>query len=185
MGAERTRQTGAGCPGALRAAGYEQTTVTEIARRAGLSERTFFRHFADKREVLFGGAAELQEVFVTSIATAPAQATPMEAVAAALDAGAALFQERREHSGARQRIISATTELRERELIKFAALSAALADTLRTRGVPDPAAALAAEAGLAVFKVAFGRWLSSPEQLPVSHFIHESLAELKSVASAG
>src|ERR1035438_3723884 len=81
--------------------GFEQTTVAEIAARAGLTERTFFRHFADKREVLFWGAAAFQELFVTTAARAPASAAPIEAVAAALAAAGALLQERRD--GARQR----------------------------------------------------------------------------------
>ena len=68
--------------------GFEQTTVAEIAARAGLTERTFFRHFADKREVLFGGAGALQELMVSALASAPASAAPIDAVAAALEAAA-------------------------------------------------------------------------------------------------
>src|SRR6476646_1043353 len=78
--------------------GYEQTTVAEIAERAGLTERTFFRHFADKREVLFAGAGALQELLVTAVAGAPDAVAPLEAVAAALEAAGALLQERREYS---------------------------------------------------------------------------------------
>src|SRR5215471_10538140 len=74
--------------------GFEQTTVAAIARRAGLTERTFFRHFADKREVLFGGARSLQELMVGAVASTPATASPMEAIAAALEAAGSIFQER-------------------------------------------------------------------------------------------
>src|SRR5579859_716772 len=74
--------------------GFEQTTVAEIAQRAGLTERTFFRHFADKREVLFGGAGTLQELVVRNIAGAPESAAPIDAVAAGLDAAGAVLQER-------------------------------------------------------------------------------------------
>src|ERR671937_1899466 len=111
--------------------GFENTTVAEIAERAGLTERTFFRHFADKREVLFGGAGTLQERLVTPVADAPDSVAPIAAVAAGLDAAAALLQERREFARRRQAIIAASAELRERKLIELASLAAALADTVR------------------------------------------------------
>jgi AcrR family transcriptional regulator len=165
--------------------GFEQTTVAEIALRAGLTERTFFRHFADKREVLFAAAAGLEEFFVTALAGATETATPIDAVAVALDAVGALMQE---HSGTiRQRaaIIAANAELQERELIKLASLSSALAEALRRRGVTDPAASLTAEAGVAVFRIAFGRWISDADQRDLQYFMRESLAELKAVTAAG
>lgn len=163
--------------------GYEQTTVAEIAKRAGLTERTFFRHFADKREVLFAGAASLQELFVRTAAAAPGAAAPIEAVAAALEAVAAMFQERRAHARQRHAVIVANTELQERELIKLASLSAALGDTLRGRGVQEPAASLTAEAGIAVFKVAFERWIDEGDERDLEHFVRESLNELKAVTA--
>ena len=140
--------------------GFEQTTVAEIAERAGLTERTFFRHFADKREVLFAGAGALQELLASAVAGAPDSAAPIDAVAAALEAAGALLQERREYARQRQAVIAANPELQERELIKLASLASALADALRRRGVTDPAASLTAEAGIAVFKIAFERWIS-------------------------
>src|SRR5712675_3366411 len=78
--------------------GYENTTVAEIAERAGLTKRTFFRYFADKREVLFWGSRALEELFVTEVGAAPEAASPLEAVTAALDAVAASFEDRREHA---------------------------------------------------------------------------------------
>src|SRR5256714_5464144 len=137
--------------------GFENTTVAEIAARAGLTERTFFRYFADKREVLFWGAGALQELLVSAVASAPDSASPIDAVAAALEAAGALLQERREFARQRQSVIAANTELQERELIKLASLSAALAGTLRQRGVSDTAASLTAEAGIAGFKIAVER----------------------------
>jgi AcrR family transcriptional regulator len=163
--------------------GFEQTTVAEIARRAGLTERTFFRHFADKREVLFYGAGALQEFLVDTLASAPDSAAPIDAVAAALEAAGPLFQERRGGARQRQAVIAANAELQERELIKLAKLSAALTAVLRRRGVPDPAASLAAETGIAVFRVAFDRWTSDTSQRDLSHFIRESLDELKAVTA--
>ncbi|MGD0984225.1 MAG: TetR family transcriptional regulator [Acidimicrobiales bacterium] len=161
--------------------GFENTTVAEIAARAGLTERTFFRHFADKREVLFWGAGSLQQLLVGAVVSAPDSATPIDAVAAALEAAGALLQERRESARQRQTVIAANTELRERELIKLASLASALADALRRRGAIDPAAMLAAEAGIAVFKVAFERWVNESNQRDLPQVIRESLDELKDV----
>ena len=163
--------------------GFENTTVAEIAERAGLTERTFFRHFADKREVLFGGAAMLEELLVNSVAGAPDSAAPIDAVVAALEAAGALLQERRALARRRQMVIAANAELRERELIKLASLASALADSLRGRGVSDPAATLTAEAGIAVFRVAFDRWLEEGNRKDLSRLIRESLDELKAVTS--
>ncbi|MDQ6810763.1 MAG: TetR/AcrR family transcriptional regulator [Actinomycetota bacterium] len=163
--------------------GFEQTTVAEIARRAGLTERTFFRHFADKREVLFGGAGSLQDLLVSTLASTPESAAPIDAIATALAAAGALLQERRVYSRQRQTVIAANPELQERELIKLASLSAALADTLRRRGVRDSAASLAAEAGIAVFRIAFERWINETNQRDLPQLIRESLDELKGVTA--
>ncbi|MGP3939205.1 MULTISPECIES: TetR/AcrR family transcriptional regulator [Streptomyces] len=163
--------------------GYEQTTVAEIARRAGLTERTFFRHYADKREVLFAGSGELEELFVRAVAEAPESAAPIDALGVGLDAVSELFEDRREYARKRQAVITANAELLERELIKLASLSAALADTLRRRGVAEPAASLAAEAGLAVFKVGFQRWVLVSEERGMAQVMRESLDELKAVTA--
>jgi AcrR family transcriptional regulator len=163
--------------------GFEQTTVAEIATRAGLTERTFFRHFADKREVLFSGARSLQDLLVSAVAGAPDSAAPIDAVAAGLETAGALLQERREFARQRQSIIAANTELQERELIKLASLVSAIADTLRRRGVPEPAASLTAEAGIAVFRIAFERWVSGTDRHDLPRVIRESLDELKAVTA--
>jgi AcrR family transcriptional regulator len=163
--------------------GFENTTVAEIAARAGLTERTFFRYFADKREVLFWGAGTLQELLVSAVVSAPDSAAPIDAVAAALEAAGALLQERCESARQRHTVIAANTELRERELIKLASLASALADTLRRRGVRDPAATLTAETGIAVFRVAFERWANETNQQDLSQLIRESLDELKAVTA--
>jgi len=165
--------------------GFEQTTVAEIASRAGLTERTFFRHFADKREVLFSGAGALQELLVSTVAGAPDSAAPIDALASALEAAGALLQERREYSLRRQSVIAANTELQERELIKLASLASALAIALRQRGVKNPAASLTAEAGIAVFRVAFERWVYESNSRTLPQLIRESLDELKAVTAGG
>jgi AcrR family transcriptional regulator len=163
--------------------GFEQTTVAEIAKRAGLTERTFFRHFADKREVLFSGAGSLQELLVSTVAGAPGSAGPMDAVAAGLEAAGAALQERREFARQRQSIIAANTELQERELTKLASLASAMADTLRRRGITEPAASLTAEAGIAVFRIAFERWVNETNQQALPRLIRESLDELRAITA--
>ncbi|MFJ8630463.1 TetR/AcrR family transcriptional regulator [Streptomyces sp. NPDC093568] len=164
--------------------GYEQTTVAEIAGRAGLTERTYFRHYADKREVLFGGSDVLRELFVTAVAETPGSAAPIDAVAAGLETVAAEFVDR-EHSRKRQSVIAANAELQERELIKLASLSAALAEALRGRGIGEPAASLTAEAGIAVFKIGFERWIVAAEERTLAELMRESLVELRTAVTAG
>ena len=161
--------------------GYEQTTVAEIAKRAGLTERTFFRHFADKREVLFGGSASLQELLVSTVADAPAGTHPHDAVAIAIEAAAARLQERRDYAQKRNAVIAANAELRERELIKLASLASALAEELRRRGVKEPTASLTGETGIAVFKVAFETWVDASNDREFTEIIRESVEALKAV----
>ncbi|MGV9803036.1 TetR family transcriptional regulator [Mycobacterium sp. NPDC003449] len=164
--------------------GFDQTTVAEIAQRAGLTERTYFRYFADKREVLFGGEGVLHDVFVTAVTAAPRDAGPIDAIEAGLDAVAQMFAGRHDHARRRQAVIDANTALRERELIKLASLSAAIAAALRGRGVAEPAAGLAAEAGIAVFKVAFERWLAGSTEPDLGALMRAAIEELRSLVTA-
>jgi AcrR family transcriptional regulator len=159
--------------------GFDQTTVAEIAERAGLTERTFFRYFADKREMLFWGQDRLRETYVTAIAAAPGETAPIDAVAAALQAAAPVFRDRHELARQRQAVIAAHPGLRERELLKLASLAAAMAGALRDRGVPEPAATLAAEAGIIAFKTAYARWVTEPGGQDLARLIRESLDQLK------
>jgi AcrR family transcriptional regulator len=163
--------------------GFAQTTVAEIAERAGLTERTFFRHFADKREVLFSGASAWSERIANALDNAPASLPPLDAVGMAIEAGAVLFADRRAFARRRQAIISANAELQERERIKLASLASALADGLRRRGVDDPAASLAAEMGIAVFRIAFERWIDAANHPDLARIVSELLDELKLVTA--
>jgi AcrR family transcriptional regulator len=163
--------------------GFERTTVAEIAEQAGLTERTFFRHFADKREVLFWGARALQDSLVDSVLHAAPLTSPLVAVAQALEGVSAMFEERREGVQQRQSIIAANQELQERELIKLAVLAAAIANALRQRGVKEPTASLAAEAGIAVFRIAFESWVSQSEERSLRQVISDSFTELEHVAT--
>jgi AcrR family transcriptional regulator len=164
--------------------GFEATTVADIAERAGLTKRTFFRHFADKREVLFSGTEALRAKFVEAIAAAPADAGPLDAVAAGLDAMADLFESiGGDGPRRRQAIINANPELQERELVKMIAFAAAGAEALRDRGVAEPAASLAAEAGIAVLRIAFEQWVDGPKGQDIHQLLRDSLVELKAVAA--
>jgi AcrR family transcriptional regulator len=165
--------------------GFDQTTVADIAARAGLTARTFFRYYADKREVLFDGSDSLRSAMVEAVDHAPAPAAPMRAVAAALDAAATMLGGRRDFSRRRQAVIDANAELRERELAKMASLADALADGLRRRGVGEPDASLAAEAGIAVMRVAFARWVADDETRDLSAVVRESLTQLGTITSRG
>lgn len=163
--------------------GFEKTTVAEIAARAGVTERTYFRHFADKREVLFGGSTELRDMLTRAVAEAPASTPPLEAAAAALEAISTVFHGNHERVRRRQEIIDANPELRERELIKMASLAAALTEALRARGVPAPAAALTAETAITILKIAFNRWLKDPSPKDLPAYIQDSLTDLKSLTT--
>ncbi|MET4783716.1 TetR family transcriptional regulator [Glaciihabitans sp. UYNi722] len=144
--------------------GYENTTVIDIALRAGLTKSTFFRHFQDKREVLFGNES-MYELIVTTTAAALAEATPFEAVQHALDAAAAsvFTPARREFIVRRAEVIAATPELREREALKELGLIELLVGALRRRGVPDVAARVAAELSSLATKIAYERWSAISE----------------------
>lgn len=166
--------------------GYEQTTVAEIAERAGLTERTFFRHYGDKREVLFAGGIHFRDNFVAGVEQAPESSTPVQTVAAAAKLAAAALEEHRgrEFARARQAIIVANAELRERELIKLADVAAAMAQALRTKGVAEPDASMTAELGMAAFRVAFDRWLPAGEERSLPELIDEALASVTPVAAS-
>jgi AcrR family transcriptional regulator len=162
--------------------GYSRTTVGEIAARAGLTERTFFRYFADKREVLFGGR-DLEKGITDAIATAPADVSPLDVVVIALETIAAAFPPRRDYQ-ARQRLIAAHPELRERELIKLASLTSAIAEALRARGVAAATASLTAEAGIAIFKTAYERWIGGSRKTGFVAHIRAALDDLRAVTAA-
>jgi AcrR family transcriptional regulator len=167
--------------------GYVRTTVEEIAARAGLTERTFFRYFADKREVLFSGSKELEKIMVGGIEGAPRGASPLEVVTAACAAAGAELQQRRalDYARARHALVTKHPELQERELIKLASLAAAVTKALRARGVAEPAAGLAAEAGMAVFKIGFERWIKSKRPRDLAAHIRAAMDVLRAVAAEG
>jgi AcrR family transcriptional regulator len=164
--------------------GYDETTVAEIAEAAGLTKRSFFRYFTDKREVLFDGSHQLIEVWVDGIAAAPSGASAMDAVSAGLDEVARLFADRHTFARMRARIIAANPELQERELIKLQSLAGAIGTALVARGTGVNPATLAAQAGVTVFHVAFAHWIAQDDPSAFRALMDESLTELRSVITA-
>jgi len=163
--------------------GYERTTTADIAARAGLSERTYFRHFPDKREVLFDATHLLERLVVEAVAAAPAGAAPLDALSAGLRAGGEMLDGRRDHALARATVLASHGELRERELAKMSGLVAASAAALVARGVAEAPALLTAEAGVAAFRVAFDRWVAEAASPPLPDVVDTVLAELRIVVA--
>jgi AcrR family transcriptional regulator len=165
--------------------GYDNTTVVQIAERAGLTKSTFFRHFPDKREVLSAGQEIFSALLTEGIATAPDSATPLEAVAAALDSVAtAMAQERRDFGPKLNAVVASSPELRERNALKRARLAEAMADALRKRGVADPVASVAAELGVLAFDRGYDRWVDPANERPFADVAREALDELRAAATS-
>jgi AcrR family transcriptional regulator len=158
--------------------GFAQTTTAAIAERAGLTERTFFRYFPDKREVLFDGGHEMQEILVAAVASAPPEATTLEVIEAGLTAIAGRMQSVRPFAQQRAAIIASHAELQERELAKLEGWSAGVAAALRQRGMADPAARLAAGLAITVFRTAFQRWITGPGEPELTDTVRSVVQDL-------
>lgn len=143
--------------------GFDHTTAADIAEHAGVTERTFFRHFPDKREVLFDGSLRLQDTVNRAIASAPDNLSPLDAALGGIAATASTFHAIRDHAVRRATIIATNPSLQERELLKLAAMAEATATALRKRGTTDPTATLAAHSAVTVFHVAFNRWIAASD----------------------
>jgi AcrR family transcriptional regulator len=164
--------------------GYDATTVAEIAERAGLTKSTFFRHFADKREVLFGGQDLLTELFREAIRTAPPSATAADCLTAALESAAVAFTpDRHDLAPQRRAVIAAHSELQERELLKRARLASAMAEALRARGADEVAAGLAAQVGVLAFSTAYASWAAPDNRQPFIEIAHAALRDLQARAT--
>jgi AcrR family transcriptional regulator len=142
--------------------GYDETTTAQIAARAGVTERTYFRHFADKREVLFDGEAELRAILVDAIAAAPAGLAPLPVLVRAFSATVPLLVANRPIAEQRAEVIAVTPALQERAYAKTAALTDSIADALVQRGTAPPTARLAARVAMAAFARASERWGGDP-----------------------
>ncbi len=164
--------------------GYAKTTVGEIAERAGLTERTFFNHFADKREVLFSGSEGLVNQIVDAVRAAPKSDPPLEAVLAAYEATNDFFEGRRPFARKRSEIITAHPELQERELIKMMSISAAITEALKHRGTSASSATLVVEMGAAIFRVGFEQWIRDPKDRSLRSHLRAARRQLEGVIVA-
>ncbi|SFW73822.1 TetR family transcriptional regulator [Amycolatopsis australiensis] len=162
--------------------GFDQTTTAEIAARAGVTERTFFRHFPDKREVLFGNEAALRDELIESVADVPAGAEPLEILLHAFRKAGRVLVDNRPFSEPRMAVIAATPALRERELAKAASMTEALAEALRRRGVAARLAGLAAHTGWAAFHHAILAWLEDSSRTLDEH-LTGAFADLRALAA--
>ncbi|WP_306214832.1 TetR/AcrR family transcriptional regulator [Actinoplanes sp. RD1] len=166
--------------------GFEKTTVAQITERAGLNRRTFFHHFADKREVVFAGQADSEELITVAIRNQPGGADPLDAAVAGLVQVAGLaYEQFREGAVALGRVIAASPELQERELVKRAGLAATIAAALRDRGTGAAAAEVAAWAAVAIFFVARNQWNQAGNERNLAELIAAALEDFRSATAGG
>jgi len=164
--------------------GYEETTVAQIADRAGLNRATFFRHFADKREVLFGGEDVLSGLFADAIRAASPDATLIECLQAALAAAEVVMTPHRRATAARRvLVVAANSELQERGLLKHARIANSITAALRERGADELTARLGAEVGMLAFSIALGQWLEANDDEPFPPFAAAALSDLQARAA--
>ncbi len=167
--------------------GYDATTVAEIAERAGVTRSTFFRHFADKREVLVAGQETLGRLLAEGIAEAPAGAGPLDAVASGLERASSAMGPANRTLGPRLKAaVAASTELQERDALKSISLAAAMTTALVARGVAEVTAQLAAELGLLAFKRGYAKWSEAAPDDAGGLAVHAlaALAELRAASAA-
>ena len=167
--------------------GYDRTTVAQIAGRAGVTKSTFFRHFPDKRDVLVAGQAVMSALLAEGIAAAPADSSPLDAVAAGLRRAAGAYGPMSRQIAPRlEAVISASAELRERSAQKSVGLAAAMEDALVIRGTDPVVARLAAELGVLAHHRAFERWASEQDSTSeaMGEYSVEALDELRAAAAS-
>lgn len=163
--------------------GYEETTAAEIAARAGVTERTFFRHFADKREVLFDGDAAFIEALTNAVRHAAPELGTWDTLFLAFNAVKQMFVENRPFTEPRQRVIASNPALQERAVAKTRALTAALASALCERGVPAPQANLAAQMGMATLSHAVAAWFADGS-IELGEHIVRAFHEVRDLSSS-
>ncbi len=165
--------------------GFAGATVPQIAQRAGLTTRTFFRHFADKRDVLFLRERELPAVVAQLLATAPPGLDPMALAMHGLESAASGDLERwKDDIRARRMIVESEPQLRERERLKSAVLTDAIRDGLRSGGVDPADAVLTAAVATALFDAALEQWLTGGDDVPLVEVLARLRARLGRLASA-
>ena len=169
----------------FRERGYAGTTVPEIAARAGLTERTFFRYFADKPEVLFWRAGEFETVMVDAVARAPTAATATEALFAGFEAIGEVLDATRADIAMRHTLVATHPEFKARDLLKKQELTLAVDRALRARGIDEAEAHLASEIGITVWRVALGRWRRDDAGARFVDHIRHAFNQLRRIACHG
>jgi len=160
--------------------GYESTTVAQIAERAGLNRATFFRHFADKREVILAGEDVLEELFVNAISSADPSSDTVACLRAALIGVDVVMTPYRRAAGLRRiAVVSVNEELQERGQLKFAHLAGSIATTLQERGADELSARLASQVVLLAFRVGFERWLHAGDRETFAPFALAALDDVR------
>jgi len=165
--------------------GYDATTVAQIAERAGVTRSTFFRYFPDKRELLVAGQDTLSQLLSEGIAEAPADAGPLEAVAAGLERASSAFGPMNHELGPRLKAaVAASAELQERDILKSVGLAAAMTTALVARGIPDPIAQLAGELGILAFKRGYAEWSEADSADEFAPYALTALSELRAATAS-
>lgn len=164
--------------------GYEETTATEIAERAGVTERTFFRHFPDKREVLFDGEAAFSEALTHAVRYATPELGPWDTLFLAFNQVKHIFVENRPFTEPRRLVIAANPALQERAVAKTRALTSAVASALQQRGVPAPQANLSAQMGMATLSHAVAAWFADGS-VELGEHIVRAFDEVRALSSSG
>jgi AcrR family transcriptional regulator len=165
--------------------GFTETTVPEITAEAGLTTRTFFRHFADKREVLFAAEAGLPPFIAQLMAEAPAELGPYDTLAHSLETVAATrFDGLLDFLIARRAVIRSDAGLRERELRKQEVLAEAIEQGFLARGVDEVTSSLVGRMAAVVFNVSLDRWLDLGGSRTLLNLMREHLAIARSTFGA-
>jgi AcrR family transcriptional regulator len=168
----------------FRERGYEETTATEIAARAGVTERTFFRHFPDKREVLFDGDAAFSEALTIAVRNAPPALGLWDTLFLTFNSVKQMFVENRPFTEPRQRVIASSPALQERAEAKTRFLIAALASALCERGANAQQANLAAQMGMAALRHAVAAWFNDGS-IDLGEHIVRAFHEVRDLSASG
>ncbi len=158
--------------------GFDSVTVDQIADAAGVTQRTFFRYFPNKEEVLFSEGAQILDAITLGIAESELGAKPIEVIQAAVARLCATFEPDRARHRHRWQVIASVSSLHERELLKRHELATEIAQQLESRGIPKRRAAVLAGASIATFQVVYVAWLTDKSRTSLASRMHQALADL-------
>jgi len=140
--------------------GFDATTVDEVARAAGVTTRTFFRHFPGKVDAAFPWHQQRLAQFRRLLNERFDPDNPFRTVADAVRAYAAEHEKRREQALAEWRFVTASTELMARDAQLDRDFQAALADTLARGRLDEFEAAFWAGTLFGAMRAVLHEWLS-------------------------